>query len=70
MGFASMDAEIKSPTVNGPIGYTARFTIWCHIYIQTRYVGQDEYNSVFDYADPKAKWLEKQSNQGRMTEVI
>jgi hypothetical protein len=33
-------------------------------------VSQDENNSVFDYAEPKAKWLENQSNQERMTDVI
>jgi hypothetical protein len=70
MAFASMDAEIKSPPVHGPIGHTARFTICCHLYIQTRQVGQDEHNSAFDYAETKTKWLQNQSNKGRMTQVV
>jgi hypothetical protein len=40
MAFAQVGAEIKSPPemVHTVFGFTAKFTVWSHYYIQTRQI--------------------------------
>lgn len=59
-----MDAEIKSQRVNGPTGYTATFTIYCHLYILEGQVSQVEHTSAFVYIEPNQNGSKTNQTKG------